>query len=79
MEQLSTWAETNNKTLYQSLDHAEEIIGAGERRANAVTGFKELIDRSAGRLRRKGNLTQATGQLVQDGAPVSLFHQQQVG
>ena len=66
VEQLSTWAESHEKSLYQSLDHAEEIIGVGERRAKAVTGFKELIDRSAGRLQRKGNLNAATGQLVQE-------------
>lgn len=64
VEQLSDWAESRGKSLYQSLGHAEEIIGAGERRARAVTGFKELMDRSAGRLRRKGNLPTATGQLV---------------
>ncbi len=66
VEQLSEWAEGNSKSLYQALDHAEEIIGAGERRARAVTGFKELIDRTAGGLRRKGNLNAATGKLVQE-------------
>jgi len=64
VEQLSDWAESNGKTLYQSLDHAAQIIGAGERRAQAVTEFKELIDRSAGRLGRKGNLPAAASQLV---------------
>jgi len=64
VEQLSDWAAGRGKSLYQSLGHAEEIIGAGERRARAVAGFKELIDRNAGRLRRKGNLAEATGQLV---------------
>ncbi|MFH2006118.1 MAG: UvrD-helicase domain-containing protein [bacterium] len=66
LEKLSTWAEDHGKSLYQALGHAEEAIGPEDRCAAAVSDFRALIDRNAGRMRRKGNLPAATSKLVEE-------------
>ena len=64
IEQLTQWSEANGKSLYQALEHAETVIGEGERRALAVVDFRALMERNADRLRRPGNLPDAVEKLI---------------
>ncbi len=66
VEQLTAWAEEHGVGLYEALDHAEEIIGPGERRALAVRSFKELMERTTRRMSQRSDLPAATEELVSE-------------
>ncbi len=66
VEKLSQWAEQNGQPLWDALGHAQEAIGDDDRAVRAVTGFRELVTRHSGHLKRGGQLSSAVVDFVHD-------------
>ncbi|MCC6749912.1 MAG: UvrD-helicase domain-containing protein [Deltaproteobacteria bacterium] len=64
LAKLSEWAEQQGTSFFQALKHAEEVLGAGDRAAEAVADFLSLVERSSARFKRGESLAEGVRALV---------------